>query len=69
MIMRMMTAILLAGLLAESAGGHCDTMSGPVVGDARKALDTRDSSWVLIWVRPSEEGDAAIGGKAEEKRR
>lgn len=37
------------------ASAHCDTMNGPVISAAMKALETRDSSWVLIWVKPAHE--------------
>lgn len=37
------------------AGAHCDTLDGPVVQDARKALETKDVTPVLKWVRAEEE--------------
>ena len=37
------------------ASAHCDTLDGPVVQDARKAIETRDITPVLKWVRPKEE--------------
>jgi hypothetical protein len=30
---------------------HCDTLNGPVIADARKALDTGNVNLVLIWVQ------------------
>jgi hypothetical protein len=34
---------------------HCDSLDGPVVKAARKALATRDPTLVLIWVRENDE--------------
>ena len=50
-------AIVLAlGLLAPvSARAHCDTLDGPVVLTARKALETGKVNPVLAWVRPQDE--------------
>lgn len=33
------------------ARAHCDTLDGPVVGAARKALDTGNVNLVLVWVQ------------------
>jgi hypothetical protein len=35
--------------------GHCDSMGGPVVKAARKALDSSDVTPVLKWIRAEEE--------------
>lgn len=44
------------GLLTPRfAASHCDTMDGPVVQDARKALETKDVTPVLKWVQPKDE--------------
>ncbi|MGH8640573.1 MAG: DUF6448 family protein, partial [Burkholderiales bacterium] len=43
------------GLLAAWAIGHCDTLDGPVVTLARKALETGNVNHVLPWVRPEDE--------------
>lgn len=34
-----------------SADAHCDTMNGPVIKDARNALDKNDVTIVLKWVK------------------
>lgn len=39
------------------AAAHCDTLDGPVVAAARKALDTGNVSLVLVWVQPRDEAD------------
>jgi len=43
------------GLLLAWAIGHCDTLDGPVVQLARKALETGNVNSVLPWVRPEDE--------------
>ena len=61
----------------DYASAHCDTMEGPVVKAARKALETGDVNHALIWVRKSDEGEIrnafkktisvrAIGAEARE---
>jgi hypothetical protein len=37
------------------AAAHCDTLDGPVIQDARKALDTKDVTPVLKWVKQKDE--------------
>ncbi len=36
---------------------HCDTMDGPVVADAKKAIDQNNVSYALKWVRPENEAE------------
>lgn len=36
---------------------HCDTMDGPVIIDAKKALETGNVNLVLVWVRSADEGE------------
>ena len=43
------------GLLLAWAIGHCDTLDGPVVTLARKALETGNVNHVLPWVRAEDE--------------
>jgi hypothetical protein len=52
-------AAFSAGLLVTSgtALAHCDTLDGPVVAAARKALDTNDVNLVLLWVQKKDEAD------------
>lgn len=45
----------LALFFAVSAFAHCDTLDGPVVTDARAALDAGDPSPVLKWVPAASE--------------
>lgn len=37
------------------AAAHCDTLDGPVVAAARKALDTGNVNLVLVWVQKQDE--------------
>jgi hypothetical protein len=50
---------LLAALLSSPppALAHCDTLEGPVVKDARAALEARDAAPVLKWVRAEKEAE------------
>jgi hypothetical protein len=52
-------AALSVGLLVApgTALAHCDTLDGPVVAAARKALDTNNVSLVLPWVQKKDETD------------
>ncbi len=55
------SAGMLAGLLGGSifrpapVAAHCDSMNGPVVRAAEKALETGSINLVLMWVRPQDE--------------
>jgi hypothetical protein len=52
-------ALLGTGLLSPPlARSHCDTMDGPVVQAAKSALEKKDVTLVLKWVK--EEGEAEI---------
>jgi hypothetical protein len=44
-----------AGLLLLWGIGHCDTMDGPLVALAIKALEEKNVNLVLPWVRPEDE--------------
>ncbi len=60
--MRYASLLALAGALTltlapRAALAHCDTLDGPVVKDARVALDTKDVTPVLKWVSPAREGE------------
>jgi hypothetical protein len=36
---------------------HCDTMDGPVIADAKKAITEKNVNYVLKWVRPQDEAE------------
>ena len=51
-------ALLAVGLTLVGPArvlAHCDSLDGPVVKAAQKALETRDPALVLIWVQPKDE--------------
>lgn len=52
-------SLFAAAALLASAGAfaHCDTLDGPVVGAARKALDGGNVNLVLVWVRKADEAE------------
>jgi len=39
----------------RNAAAHCDTIDGPVIQDARKAIEIKDITPVLKWVKPKDE--------------
>ncbi len=52
----LLLALVALILLPENiAFGHCDTMNGPVVIAAQKALETGNVNLVLIWVQKNDE--------------
>ena len=44
-------------LLPALGWAHCDSLAGPVVQDARRALEEKDVSPVLKWVAPAQEAE------------
>lgn len=48
------TTVLTLGMYSFAAA-HCDTLDGPVIQDARKALDAKDVTPVLKWVKQKDE--------------
>lgn len=51
-------AVVLAWVAGVSpAFAHCDTMSGPVIAEARAALEKGDVTSVLKWVKPEDEAE------------
>lgn len=57
--MRTVAAISLvtASLWTVSAQAHCDTLDGPVVSTARKALESGNVNPVLAWVQAKDEAE------------
>jgi len=47
------TALILS--TTRDAAAHCDTLDGPVIQDARKAIDAKDITPILKWVKPKDE--------------
>lgn len=50
----LISALTLAALLSSPAMAHCDSMDGPVVKDAQRALTEMTVEPVLKWVRPED---------------
>ena len=48
---------MLVGALPGTALAHCDSMDGPVVEDAQRALGERDVTPVLKWVTGNDEAE------------
>src|SRR5512134_1549988 len=65
------------GLTPYPVGAHCDSVEGPVVQDARRALAQGDPTPVLKWVRPEHEAEIrdafqqtlAVRGKGDDAQR
>ncbi len=55
LIASLLTAAL--GIVPGRASAHCDTLDGPVVKAARLALEKRDPSPVLWWVKAANEAE------------
>ena len=53
LVIAITTAIILG--VYSFAAAHCDTLDGPVIQDARKALETKDVTPVLKWVKQKDE--------------
>lgn len=49
------TAVVLTFAIPHNAAAHCDTLDGPVIQDARKALEAKDITPVLKWVKANDE--------------
>lgn len=50
------TLVVLAGAATPSSA-HCDSLDGPVVAAARRALDAGEANLVLLWVREADEAE------------
>lgn len=46
---------LAVAVLTVSVRAHCDTLDGPVVKAAQKALRTGNANYVLVWVQPGDD--------------
>ncbi len=54
----LMLAAIVTALIVGNYGivfAHCDTLDGPVIEDARKALNAKDVTPVLKWVKQKDE--------------
>ena len=57
MKLRTVFAAVATAAWIGSAQAHCDTLDGPVVAAARKALDSGNVSLVLVWVQKNDESE------------
>lgn len=51
----MLAVVVSVGLMPRLVFGHCDTLDGPVVKSAQKALETGQLGPVLAWVKGEDE--------------
>jgi len=51
----MSSVIAITALFPSILSSHCDTMNGPVIIAAKKALETANVNLVLIWVQKGDE--------------
>ena len=76
---RMLLSVAIVTVLTlgmySFAVAHCDTLDGPVIQDARKALEAKDVTPVLKWVKQKDEKivraayDKSAQRQGQEKRR
>jgi len=52
---RLIVLIIAFMIVPTCAFAHCDSLSGPVVADARLALERNDVAPLLKWIRPEDE--------------
>lgn len=52
---RLIALIVALMIVPTFAFAHCDSLSGPVILDARLALEKKDIAPVLKWIRPEDE--------------
>jgi hypothetical protein len=55
--MKYIISLALSLLIAPALFAHCDWIKGPVVADARTALDKNDLTPVLRWIAPKDEAE------------
>lgn len=49
------TIVISAFFIQNKVMAHCDTEDGPVIGDAKKAIDNNNVNYVLKWVSNDDE--------------
>ena len=52
-----LVAVIFGAVAAATALAHCDTLDGPVVADARAAIEKKDLTSVLKWIGPADEAE------------
>lgn len=54
-ISSLLIALTLVVSIPTMASAHCDTMDGPTITDAKKAIENNNINYVLKWVTPENE--------------
>ncbi|MDS0525819.1 DUF6448 family protein [Clostridium sp. SHJSY1] len=54
-ISTLLIALTLVVSIPTMASAHCDTMDGPTITDAKKAIESNNVKYVLKWVTPENE--------------
>lgn len=54
-LLAMAALAVLVCIAPRNAAAHCDTLDGPVIQDARKAIDAKEITPVLKWVQQKDE--------------
>lgn len=54
-LLGILTIVSLFLAAPNDASAHCDTLDGPVIQDAKKAIEARDITPILKWVKPKDE--------------
>ena len=61
LLLRLLSAfflfIIAFFIFPSGASAHCDTLDGPVVNAAKKAMKTENVNYILIWVKPENEDE------------
>lgn len=52
-----LTILFLLILSTNVTFAHCDTMDGPVIKDAKIAIEKHDVNYALKWIRPQDENE------------
>ncbi|OOM07505.1 DUF6448 family protein [Clostridium saccharobutylicum] len=58
-ISSLLVALTLIVSLPTMASAHCDTMDGPTITDAKKAIENNNANYVLKWVTPENEKEVS----------
>lgn len=54
-ISSLLIALTLVVSIPTMASAHCDTMDGPTISDAKKAIESNNVNYALKWVTPENE--------------
>jgi len=57
MVLRTSLILILLFLSASVTFAHCDTMDGPLIKDAKTALERNNVNYILKWVQPQHEAE------------